>query len=322
MAHRRLEALLATGGVTLCGVLAGRPERARALAERFGGAPVFEDVDDMTAARPDAVLVEVPHDVQDAIALAVVGAGAHVLIGGPLATTASAGRALAAAARSRGVVVEAGFEARYKRVWETAKELIAAETLGRLVAADAVALWAADPASWYYDEDASAGMPLTHMTYCFVNPLRWLLGEPDGVMAVANSVVHAGGRFVREETCAALLRFSPGLPVSLVAGYVKSAEHDSWRVTLRGTAATLELLPSETGPGSLRVLRGEAAEARVFAPGEDGFAAQARAFVEAVGGAGACRNTPRDALGDLTVVEAIRRSAREGAFVPISAAPR
>ncbi len=29
-------------------------------------------------------------------------------------------------------------------------------------------------------------MPLTHMTYCFINPVRWLAGDPQFVSAFAN----------------------------------------------------------------------------------------------------------------------------------------
>ncbi|HEY6233723.1 MAG TPA: Gfo/Idh/MocA family oxidoreductase, partial [Candidatus Elarobacter sp.] len=311
----------ATGRVALCGVVARTAEHARAFGAELGGVPAFGDLDALAAAAPQAVLLEVPHAAQDELARRIVAQGLHVLIGAPLATTTDAGIALDAAARARGVVVEAGFEARYKPVWETAKTLLASGALGRLVAVDAVALWDGDPASWYYDERASAGMPLTHMTYCFVNPLRWLLGEPLDVAAVANSVVHAGGAYVREETCTALLRFPGDVPVSLVAGYVRSADHDSWRVTLRGTSATLELLPAELGAGALRVMRAGAVEERAFAPGDDGFTAQAHAFLDTIAGADACRNRPRDCIGDLRVADAIVRAARERVTVALSAGP-
>jgi len=299
----------------LCGVVARRRERAKALADAFGGAPVFDDHRSLAGVAPRAVLLEVPHNVQDEIAAWVVEQGWHLLVGGPLATTESAGRALAAAAARRNVVVEAGFEARYKPVWETAKTLVATGVLGRLVAVDAVALWAADPARWYYDETLSGGMPLTHMTYCFINPLRWLLGEPSEVAAMGNQLMRRTADAVREETCIALLRFPGDVVASLTAGYVRSADAGSWQVRLFGSAATLEILPDEMGPGRLRVLRGESAQEHHFPPEEDGFRRQAQAFLDAIGGAATCRNRPPDCVGDLRVADAIRRSARDRTMV-------
>ncbi|HXA37972.1 MAG TPA: Gfo/Idh/MocA family oxidoreductase [Phenylobacterium sp.] len=309
MARRRLEALAATGGVAVCGVAARRRSSAEALASDFGGAPAFDDYRELAVTRPQAVLVETPHHVQDEIALWAVDHGWHLLLGGPLALTSGAGRRLARAASRRGVVVEAGFEARYKAVWETARTLIASGRLGRVLAVNAVALWDCDPASWYSNEALSGGMPLSHMTYCFLNPLRWMLGEPVVVAAAANRLVHGGDLHVREETCCALLRFPGDILASLTAGYVRSAEEGTWRVMLFGERASLDIAPGEDGPGRLRLLSGGEAEEFAFPPHEDGFRQQAEAFVEAVRGGRPGRNRPQDCLGDLQAVAAIRRAA-------------
>ena len=209
MARVRTQALLATEQFALCGVAARRRETAQTLAAAFGPAIAVDDYHALAAARPDAVLVEVSHDVQDAAVAWAVAQGWHVLVGGPLATTSAGARALRDAADARGVIVEAGFEARYKPVWETARDWVRDGKLGTLVAGTAVALWPGDPASWYYDEARSGGMPLTHMTYCFLNPLRWLFGEPEMIAARANRLVETAPGLVAEETCVALMRF-PG----------------------------------------------------------------------------------------------------------------
>jgi len=126
MAGRRLEALMATGDVVLCGVAARTRVSALALSDRFGGAPAFDDYRALAATDPQVVLIETPHQVQDAAARFAVDRSWHLLLGGPLAMTVQAGRKLARAAARRGLVVEAGFEARYKPVWATAR----AESLG------------------------------------------------------------------------------------------------------------------------------------------------------------------------------------------------
>jgi predicted dehydrogenase len=312
MARRRLTAMLQTRRVMLCGIAARRAESARRMADEFGGAPAFTDYRELAATRPQAVLLEVPHNVQDAAALWVVEQGWHLLLGGPLATTSAAAATLEAAADARSVIVEAGFEARYKPVWERARALIEAGRIGRITAGSGVALFPADPASWYYDEDLSGGMPLTHMTYCFLNPLRWLLGEPRVVGALANRLLHTSPRHVREESCIALLDFPGDVPISLTGSYVRAATHQSWNVRLFGTRAVLEIEPDEAGPGRLRVLEGDACEEQAFAASADGFDRQAAAFLETIGGADACRNRPRDCRGDISAVETIRRLTSAG----------
>jgi predicted dehydrogenase len=309
MARRRLEALVATGGVVLSGVAARRLDSARAFAADFGGVPAFDDYRTLAATRPNAVLVEVPHHVQDAAARWVVDQGWHLLLGGPLAVTTKAGRTLARAADRRGVIVEAGFEARYKPVWETAKTLVTSGRLGRVLTVNAVALWRCDPSSWYYDEAQSGGMPLTHMTYCFINPLRWIFGEPLSVAAAANKLVQQSPSHVREETCCALLRFPCDVLATLTAGYVRSAEEGAWRVTIFGDRATLEIMPAEAGPGSLRLLSDHEPVEFTFPSDADGFRRQADAFVEAIRGGPLCRNRPQDCLGDLLTIEAISQAA-------------
>ncbi len=312
MARRRLAAMLESHRVVLCGVAARSMDSARRMADEFGGAPAVTDYRELAATRPHAVLLEVPHDVQDAAALWVVEQGWHLLLGAPLATTRAAAAALEAAADARGVIVEAGFEARYKPVWEHARALIEAGRIGRITAGSGVALFPADPASWYYDEASSGGMPLTHMTYCFLNPLRWLLGEPRVAGALANRLAHTSPRHVREESCVALLDFPGDVPISLTASYVRAASHQSWNVRLFGTRAVLEIEPDESGPGRLRVLEGEACEEQTFAAPDDGFGRQAAAFLDTIGGADACRNRPRDCRGDIAAVEAIRRLTSAG----------
>jgi predicted dehydrogenase len=271
-------------------------------------AQAFDDYRQLAGVSPDAILIEVPHNVQDRAAAWVIDQGWHLLLGGPLARNLETARDLARSTARRGLTVEAGFEARYKPVWAMAKSMIASGTLGPLVAGEGTAFFGCDPKSWYYDEELSGGMPLTHMTYCFINPLRWILGEPLAVSAMANQIVNQSAHAVHEETCGALLRFSNRIIVSLTAGYVRSTNCDVWRLRLYGRDGALEILPDESGPGCIRLLRGDGVEEHKFPADEDGFLSQAEAFIAAIRGKARCLNRPMDCIGDLAVVEAIRKS--------------
>jgi myo-inositol 2-dehydrogenase/D-chiro-inositol 1-dehydrogenase len=324
MARRRGRALLATGRATVCGIASRRLASARALGGELGCEACFDDYRALAGTQPDAVLVEVPHAAQDEIVHWALGAGLHVLIGGPLSLDVAGGEAIRREADRRGLVVEAGFEARYKAAWEAARDLLAGGGIGRLVAVRSVALWDGKPDSWYYDEQASGGMPLTHMTYTFVNPLRWLLGDPTHVSAFANRKKHTSPGHVREETCVANLLFGDEVLGSLTAGYVRSGEGSFWDLTFLGTEGNLELFPTEMDQGSLRLSRGREVREVDFAAARDPFELQAEAFLESLTdegvGADRCRNRPADVLGDLEVAAAIALSAREKRTVALAAA--
>lgn len=325
MARRRSHAFLATERVRLCGVASRHLASARAFGSEFEIEHCFDDYRRLLEAKPDAVLVEVPHAVQDEVVQWALEANLHILIGGPLSCTVEGGRAILQAASERGLLVEAGFEARYKAVWEKARSLVSQEKLGKIVALRSIALWDAKPDSWYYQESLSGGMPLTHLTYVFLNPVRWLLGEPTYISAFANQIRHQGWDWVQEETCAVNLMFDSSVIASMMASYIKSGQAESWMVSILGTEGVLEIYPTEMDNGSLRLWQGDRVTRLDFAAAPDAFILQVEAFLASLTGENLCRNTPTDTLGDLYAIEAIVASAREGrtiAVPPASAVPR
>ncbi len=97
-------------GVTLSAVLDPHPERAASLAAPLGGrafsdlAAFLEAVDVVTIAPPAAAHAE--------LALAAVSAGKAIYVEKPLATTLEDARAIAEAARAKGVIVACGHQER------------------------------------------------------------------------------------------------------------------------------------------------------------------------------------------------------------------
>ena len=112
--------------------------------------------------------------------------GYDLLIGGCLASSVENGRQIVEMAARNRRIVEAGFQRRYDPAWEEIRRLVAGGELGVPVMAVTTALWNPDPDGWYYDQEESGGMPLTHMSYCYLNAVRWILGQPTTVSAMAN----------------------------------------------------------------------------------------------------------------------------------------
>ena len=87
MARVRTRAFVSTGKVEICAVASKRLESAKRFAGELNCKTYFDDYTRLTDASPDAVLVEIPHGVQDDAVLWALDSGLHALIGGCLAST-------------------------------------------------------------------------------------------------------------------------------------------------------------------------------------------------------------------------------------------
>ena len=313
MARVRTQALLATSGATVCGVAARHSERAAAFAAdlHLDDCACLDDYRQLARLNPDAVLVEVPHEPQHEIVKWAMLSGFHVLIGGALASTVDEAAEIQRLATKRQLIVEAGYEARYSALWEAARHAVTNGHLGRPIAVRSIALWAGDPESWYYNQHASGGMPLTHMTYCFINPVRWLLGRPLAVSAFCNRKRETSPAMISEETCVTNILFNDNVLYSATAGFVRPGSLPAWSVTVIGTEAALDLHPAENGIGTMVFYSPEKVETIDFNSSPDPFEMQAANFLQAIGGKATCLNPPDDAMWDVRVAEAIVTSARE-----------
>lgn len=312
MAHRRAQAFAKDPRTRICGVAARRQAGAADLAAAFGCDFSSSNYRDLLKTKPRAVLVEVPHEIQDEIVEWALRHDLSVLVGGPLSTSLQGGERIAEFAKARNLVVEAGYEARYKSCWEAVRDHIDSGDIGELIAVQSRGLWNGDPQSWYYSETQSCGMPLTHISYVFLNPLRWILGDPLQVSAIANRKKHVQSHHVREETCAANMIFSKDVVLNMLAGYVGYGEQESWSVFFLGTRGSIQLYPTEMENGWLKLFQEGASSTHDFAKAPDAFAIQAQTFLDALQGENHLRNKPIDCLGDLLVVEAVLASIHEG----------
>lgn len=312
MARVRGQAFIDTGRAEICAVASRRLESARACAAELGCDRYFDDYRRLVASRPDALLIELPHRPQDEVALWALQEGYNVLIGGCLASDRETGEQIADLAAARGLIVEAGFQRRYDPAWEEIRRLVGGE-LGAPAMAVCMALWRPDPSSWYCDQALSGGMPLTHMSYCYFNAIRWILGEPVAVGAAANRTVGTGTGQVEEESCGALIHFASGAFLAATASYIGPEG--------MGDAST-RFLCAEGGvlvdpEGSLTVYRRDRTEQRPVAEGPPSMVRQADAFLDALAGHSQPRNPPADALVDVRLADAIATAAAEGRTVAI-----
>ena len=118
MARARGRAFLDTGRAEICGVAARRAQRA-AKAARLSWGATFSAMTfaDWRRPGPDAILIEVPHRVQDEVSIWALDAGYDLLVGGCLASSVENGRQIVELAARNSRIVEAGFQRRYDPAW-------------------------------------------------------------------------------------------------------------------------------------------------------------------------------------------------------------
>ena len=111
-------ALASTDGIEFAAVWGRNRAAARALAAEHG-TRAYDDIDAFLS-DVDAVAFSVPPDVQGALAVRAAGAGKHLLLEKPIATSDAAADALVAAVRDSGVASVVFFTARFQpevRAW-------------------------------------------------------------------------------------------------------------------------------------------------------------------------------------------------------------
>ena len=321
MARTRGKAFLETGRAEICGVAARRSQRAESCAAELGCGVFCDDFRRLGEARPDAILIEVPHRVQDEVSLWALEAGYDLLVGGCLASSMEDGRRIVEMAARNNRIVEAGFQRRYDPAWEEIRRLVAGGHLGAPVMAVTMALWNPDPDGWYYDQEASGGMPLTHMSYCYLNAVRWILGRPTTVSAMANRMRNTSPGHVLEETCGALIGFENGAFASATASYVgPEGMPDPQPRFICAEGGVLTNANGPPGKDAITVFHGGRSEVRAFENEPSPFVRQAAAFLDALEGRREARNPPEDALLDVEIAEAVSVSAREHRTVSLAEA--
>ena len=318
MARVRGQAFLDTGRAEICGVAARRRETAERCAAELGCTVFGDDYRKLAGTRPDAVLIEVPHRVQDEATMWALDAGLDLLIGGCLASSLENGKRIVELTDRSGRIVEAGFQRRYDPAWEEIRRLVAGGELGPPVMAVTMALWNPDPDAWYYDQEASGGMPLTHMSYCYLNAVRWILGRPTTVSAMANRKRNAAPGHVAEETCGALIGFENGAFASATASYIgPDGMPDPQPRFICANGGIQTNAESPPGKDAITVYWEGRSEVRSFEAEPSSMVRQAHAFLDAMERRREALNPPEDALLDVEIAEAISISAQEDRTVSL-----
>jgi predicted dehydrogenase len=198
------------------------PERAQALAERFGAERIFTDPFALLASSEvEAVCICTPHPTHGDLVVAAAEAGVHVLCEKPIAVKlAEADRMIAAAAR-HGITFGAVFQRRFWPAAQRIRAAIDAGKLGRLTVGETTSLlwrpesyFAADP--WRGKWATEGGGALMNQAVHFLDLLQWYMGPAVEVVGRIDTLVH-GAYIDVEDTAVASVRFANGSLATILA---------------------------------------------------------------------------------------------------------
>jgi predicted dehydrogenase len=315
--------------------LAAVVDPAVPAADIAAGVPLYRTLDELFAAgRPDGVILATPNRLHVEGGLACVAAGVPVLVEKPLADTVAAGARLVAAAEAAGVPLLTGHHRQHSPIMAAAREVVAGDVLGRLVAVQGSAVfykpddYFAAGGGW---RRVAGGGPILLNLIHDVNILMALAGDVVAVQAMTSDAIRG---FAVEDTAAVLLRFASGALGTFLLSDTAAAAR-SWELTAGEDPAypahddeDAYLIAGTTGSLGiptlrLRVYRGTRSwyepMDRSVVPRDhaDPLANQVAHFADVIRGRAAPIVSGRDGLKALAVVEAIRQAADSGRLVTV-----
>lgn len=225
---RHAELVQRSRACTLAGLVGPQPA-TEALAHRLG-VPWWRELGAALAqARPDGAILATPNALHVEQALRCVAAGVPTLVEKPVADSLADARRLGDAVRAAGVPVLVGHHRRHSAILESARHVIDAGRLGRLVAVTGSATFRKPDA--YFEQApwrcGPGGGPILINMIHEIDDLRALVGDIVEVQAMASNAVRG---FAVEDTVAIALRFANGALGSFMLSDA-AASPRSWEQT-------------------------------------------------------------------------------------------
>jgi predicted dehydrogenase len=297
------------------------PSRAQRAGEALA-VPWVTDIDELLAdGAIEGVVIATPSGMHAEMIEAAARAGRHVLVEKPLAfDVGSAHRALAAA-RAASVHLQVGFQRRFDPDWRAARERLGQGAIG------APRLLRIAHRNMAVSPDVALeglGDILIDVVVHDFDTARWLLGEPEQVIAVAST--HApdeNATVTRSETVAVLIRFRAGalamLDTTRSSGYGYECSGE-----LLGSDGALRIALDHRPLGLEQLAAGEARAALATdheSRHRSAYVAELEHFARVVLGEFEPEASGEDGVAALELVGAARESLERSEPVPVPPAP-
>jgi predicted dehydrogenase len=295
-------------------------DRARALAEKYGGEPVEDVTDLLSDPHSNAIVVALFPRAHAGALRGAIATGKPIYAEKPIATQGAEARELVQQVRRNNTYLRVGFVQRYVPLFEKIHEMIRAGEVGELISIKHEWLEWASPTKtgecdgYNWRSDPATGGELLQHTGHFWDVLRLWAGEFESVMAQTNQVLWP--KAPSENSVFALVRHRDASTISEFHLSL-SSRYNNVHGRIEGTKLTLEY--EWNFSPVLRIFSGEQHPGKKepdtvltdFAPSHD----TRRMMLEFLDDLelGRAPSIPVElGLRTLEIVEAIRRSAVEG----------
>ncbi|MEO3856447.1 Gfo/Idh/MocA family oxidoreductase [Acrocarpospora sp. B8E8] len=324
-----LRALEYVRGHEVTAISGSGPERAKAMAERFGVPAVVTGVDALVSRDDvDLVLVAVPHDLHVEAVTAAARAGKAVICTKPLGRDAREARVCLDAVERAGVWHGYAETEVFAPGLVKAKQLADSGAIGRVTWVRAREAHGS-PHPHARDKARMGGGPLRGLGCHCVAIGRWFLegAQPVEVMAWGDRLVRDD--VTSEDSAVMLVRFDDGRLTQVEVGWTHVAGLDV-RNEIHGSHGWIGT--DETGSTGLTAFTGDSAGYVVEKAGSDkgwinpvpdepwtyGYHAELNHFVDCFRRGVTPRQTLRDGLIDNSVIDAGYRSMASRAWEPVA----
>ncbi len=309
------------------------PERARAMAEKFGGR-VCETAEELIGLDLDAVSVCVANVYHADLTIKALNAGKHVLCEKPMAVSLAECEAMVEAAHTSGKHLMIGHNQRYAPAHQKARALIEAGEIGSVLSFlttfghSGPEIWTGAANSWFFDRNKAAFGALADLGIHKADLIHYLTGqeitEVSAFVDTLDKKTPDGAPISVDDNAVCVMRLSGGgMGVLRVSWTFYGQEDNSTRIY--GTKGVLRVYDDPRQSLILEKRDGtvERFELDKITTNEEQTAGQRRstgvidAFVASI-----LTNTPSLAEGDEAVkamraIFAADRAAREGRAVKV-----
>ena len=300
----------------LTALVSGTPEKLERYGEEYGIPATHRySYDDYDSIRDnpdiDIVYVVLPNAMHAEYSIRAAQAGKHVMCEKPMAVSAAECEAMIAACRKAGTKLMIGYRSQFEPHNLHAMALAQSGDLGPTQIITSEHGFYAQPNQWRLDRPMSGGGSLMDIGIYSLQAARYLAGEEPVEVTAMESTDRSDPRFATvEDRIDFVLRFPSGIMASCVSSY--SSNHNNFR--LHGTEGWLRAEPATAYTGHrLWVDRdGQTQEMNLPPPDKNQFAAQLDHLPQAIMAGTQPRASGEEGWRDLSIIEAIYRSAREG----------
>ena len=220
------------------------PERAKALAEQYGGT-AYDSIEALLASDVDAVSVCVANAYHAQASIQALKAGKHVLCEKPMATTPEDCEAMVAAAKAAGKFLMIGQNQRLAKAHVKAREIIESGEMGKVITFETHFAhpgpegWTGVRDSWFFDKKVASFGVMADLGVHKTDLIHYLTGKKivrtSAVLATLNKTFSDGRPITVDDNAYAIYTMEDGVVGTMHVSWTNYGnENNSTKMYMEG----------------------------------------------------------------------------------------